>query len=131
MRTSGMPPEQRPSVDLAANRPGAAARSRAQEEWRARRADKPVRAVLGRMFDAHTDERAWRIGADGEELVGRELAKVASADPRWRFLHAVPVGGRGSDIDHVAIGPGGVLTINAKHHPDAKIQSRLRQLELS
>ena len=32
-----------------------------------------------------------------------------------------PVGTRGSDIDHLIIGPGGVFTANAKHHPDAKI----------
>jgi hypothetical protein len=33
----------------------------------------------------------------------------------------VPVGTRGSDIDHVVIGPSGVFTLNTKHHPDAKI----------
>lgn len=49
------------------------------------------------------------------------LAKVQGKDPRWRVLHAVPVGTRGSDIDHVVIGPGGVFTVNAKHHPDAEI----------
>jgi hypothetical protein len=36
-------------------------------------------------------------------------------------LHAVPVGDRGSDIDHLLIGPGGVYTLNTKHHPDKKI----------
>jgi hypothetical protein len=77
--------------------------------------------VLGRIFNVHTDERAWRIGADGEELVGRELFATAQRDPRWRFLHSVPIGSRGSDIDHVAIGPGGVFTINTKHHPGARL----------
>ena len=69
----------------------------------------------------HTDERAWRIGADGEEKVGSQLAKVARRDPRWRVLHAIPVGVRGSDIDHLVIGPGGVFAVNAKHHPGAKV----------
>lgn len=50
-----------------------------------------------------------------------KLAKVAKKDPRWRFLHAIPVGNRGSDIDHIIIGPGGVFTANAKNHPGAKI----------
>jgi hypothetical protein len=36
-------------------------------------------------------------------------------------LHAVPVGDHDSDIDHVVIGPGGVFTINAKNHPQAKV----------
>lgn len=120
LRTFGLPPET-PAVDLALNRPGQAARQRADAEWQKRRAEKPIRALLGRVFDVHTDERAWRIGADGEELVGRELFNIAQQDPRWRFLHAIPVGDRGSDIDHVAIGPGGVFTINAKHHPDGRI----------
>jgi hypothetical protein len=31
------------------------------------------------------------------------------------------VGERGSDIDHVVIGPGGVFTLNAKNHPNAKL----------
>jgi hypothetical protein len=66
----------------------------------------------------HTDERAWRIGAKGERLVAARLAKLPEP---WRTLHAVPVGERGSDIDHVVIGPSGVFTVNAKHHPDAKV----------
>jgi len=37
--------------------------------------------------------RDRRIGADGEEVVGRELAKVAGRDPRWlvRRLVALPM----------------------------------------
>ncbi|KGN40646.1 nuclease-related domain-containing protein [Knoellia aerolata] len=107
----------RPWVDLATNRAGAEAR----EQANAARDAAPVRTVLARVLGVHTDERAWRIGADGEVKVAAQLGKVERKDPRWRFLHAVPVGGRGSDIDHVIIGPGGVFTANAKHHPGAKI----------
>lgn len=32
----------------------------------------------------------------------------------WHVLHAVPVGQRGADIDHVVIAPFGVVTINTK-----------------
>ncbi|KQT90974.1 hypothetical protein ASG49_13715 [Marmoricola sp. Leaf446] len=81
----------------------------------------PVKSVLARVLGVHTEERGWRIGADGEEKVAAKLAKVAARDPRWRFLHSIPVGTRGSDIDHLAVGPGGVFTINTKHHPGAKI----------
>jgi hypothetical protein len=66
----------------------------------------------------HTDERAWRIGADGERKVADRLARLPQA---WTVLHALPVGARGADIDHLVIGPGGVFTINTKHHPDARI----------
>lgn len=81
----------------------------------------PVRTFLARALGVHTDERAWRIGADGEEKVAAQLSKLAKKDPRWRFLHAIPVGENGSDIDHLVVGPGGVFSLNAKHHPGAKV----------
>jgi hypothetical protein len=80
-----------------------------------------VKSFLARALGVHTNERAWRIGADGEERVAARLAKLARKDPRWRSLHAIPVGARGADIDHLVIGPGGVFTLNTKHHPGAKI----------
>lgn len=49
--------------------------------------------------------------------MARELAKLG---PGWHYLHAVEVGDRGSDIDHVVIGPPGVITINTKRHPRGK-----------
>ena len=104
-------------ADLSLVHPGALARQQAE----ALRSAAPVRTFLARALRVHTDERAWRIGADGEEKTAARLAKVARRDPRWHFLHAVPVGERGSDIDHVAVGPGGVFTINTKHHPGSKV----------
>ena len=101
-------------TDLAVNRPGTAAR----EQAIAHRKAAPVRTFAARMLGRHTDERAWRIGADGEELVAVELDKLGDG---WQALHAIPVGTRGSDIDHLVIGPAGVFTINAKHHPGAKV----------
>ena len=100
--------------DVGANAPGAAARERAIAE----RSAAPVRSVLTRLLGIHTDERAWRIGADGEEAVAAQLMKLG---PDWQVVHAVPVGDKGSDIDHVVIGPAGVFTINTKHHPNANI----------
>lgn len=125
-RPQGQPPLTRLAVepvtetpwrDLAENRPGQEARRQAEVA----RSAAPVRSVLARILLVHTDERAWRIGADGEELVARNLGRLAKRVPEWRVLHAIPVGARGSDIDHLAIGPGGVFSLNAKHHPGAKI----------
>ncbi|PTM85918.1 nuclease-related domain-containing protein [Dietzia psychralcaliphila] len=101
--------------DLADARAGAAARERALAE---REAQGVVRHIFARLVDAKTDERAWRIGADGEQAVGEQLAAL---DARWRILHAVRVGERGADIDHVVIGPGGVFTVNSKNHPKAAV----------
>lgn len=101
-------------VDLAANKPGAEARAQAT----ALKEAAPFRTFLARAFNVKTDERAWRIGADGEKEVARQLRKLG---PQWRVIHAIPVGNRGSDIDHLVIGPTGVFTINTKTHPDARI----------
>lgn len=76
----------------------------------------PPRSVLGRLFGADPlgdGSRRWYQGALGEIEVGKVLARLG---PRWTVLHAVPVGSGGTDIDHVVIGPGGVFTINTKHH---------------
>ena len=106
--------------DLAAHRAGEMARQQAVALKQAA----PVRTFVARVLGVHTDERAWRIGADGEEMVAARLATLARKDPRWKFLHAIPVGENGSDIDHLVMGPGGVFSLNAKHHPGARIWIR-------
>jgi len=103
-----------PDRDLAMNRPGQAARERAREL----KAEAPVHTFVSRLLGRKTDERNWRIGADGEGLVADRLSVLGD---EWHALHAVPVGERDSDIDHVLIGPAGVFTINTKHHPQCKV----------
>jgi hypothetical protein len=100
--------------DLSTNRPGAAAHQRASSL----RDAAPVRTLLARVLRVSTEERAFRIGAEGEEDVGRRLARLGA---EWRAIHAVPIGGADSDIDHVVVGPAGVFTINTKHHPNGSI----------
>jgi hypothetical protein len=100
--------------DLAANRPGQAIRKVALDRRRAA----PAKTVIARILGVHTEERAARVGGDGEEEVGRRLAKLGDS---WRILHAIPVGERGSDIDHVVIGPPGVFTLNTKNHIPNKV----------
>lgn len=100
--------------DLASTRAGAAAR----EQALALKQAAPVKTFLARALGVKTAERNWRIGADAEEEVAARLRKLGK---RWKVLHAVPVGENGSDIDHVVLGPGGVFTINTKHHPDASV----------
>lgn len=106
-------------VDLAANRPGQGAREQADQHLTAMRERSRVGTFLARALDVKTDERAWRTGAKGEESIGGRLERLA--DGGWRVLHSVPVGDRGSDIDHVLIGPGGVYTVNTKNHPGKSI----------
>lgn len=110
-------PVVRPWVDLSANRPGEAVRQVADSF----QAAAPVRTALGRMLGVRTEATSWRQGVVGEEKVGRQLAKLVRKDPRWRVLHSIDVGSRGSDIDHLVMGPGGVFSLNAKHHRGAAI----------
>lgn len=76
-----------------------------------------LKRVLG-FRPVHPDALSWFVGAVGEIQVGRILEKL---DPEWSVLHAVPVGDKDTDIDHVLIGPAGVFTVNTKHHPGAKV----------
>jgi len=103
--------------DLAANRPGDHARAKAAEAWAVDREINPALAVAARVLNVHTPERAWRKGAEGEERVGALLDSLAKHG--WRTLHSIEVGTRG-DIDHLSIGPGGVVLFNTKHHHGAK-----------
>jgi hypothetical protein len=54
----------------------------------------------------------WTRGARGEEAVGAMLDALRGSG--WRTIHDVDTG-RGN-IDHVVIGPGGVLTVEPKSH---------------
>jgi len=99
--------------DLAANVAGAAARAKRDEV----NAQAPVVNFVARVLGVKTEERAWRVGAEGEEKVAAELRRLG---PGWRVLHAVEVGENGSDIDHIVIGPAGVFTLNTKCRPRGK-----------
>lgn len=56
---------------------------------------------------------AWRSGAAGERAVGARLDKLRSADVLT--LHDRRVPGRRTNIDHIAVSPGGVFVIDTKN----------------
>lgn len=116
--------------DLASNRPGQVARARAEAELAERRERVGrFRTWAARALDVHTDERSWRVGAAAEETVGKELETLR--DRGWHVLHSIPVGNGDSDIDHLLIGPGGVITVNSKHHPDGKVWVTSAQIRVN
>ena len=80
--------------------------------------------ALGRT-PLSADSRPWYLGALGELRVAAQLAGLG---PAWTVLHSVPIGERGSDIDHVVVGPAGVFTINTKFHEDARVWVGNRRL---
>jgi hypothetical protein len=95
--------------DLARNAPGASASAQA----RALRHEHPLLTGAAAMLGIRTSARQFAAGARGERTVGRQLNRWATRHG-WHVLHAVPVGQRGADIDHVVIGPFGVVTVNTK-----------------
>ncbi|HEX4060159.1 MAG TPA: nuclease-related domain-containing protein [Streptosporangiaceae bacterium] len=95
--------------DLANSAPGSAAQAHAAELRRRH----PVLTALARLAGVRTTEQAFAKGARGEREVGRKLNRWAAA-AGWQVLHAVPIGTRGTDIDHVVIGPFGLVTVNTK-----------------
>jgi hypothetical protein len=97
------------SDDLARNAPGASAGARARELRR----EHPLLTSAAAVLGIRTSAQSFADGARGERTVGRQLSKWA-ARYGWYVLHAVPVGRRGADIDHVVIGPFGVITVNTK-----------------
>ncbi|MEQ4209835.1 nuclease-related domain-containing protein [Actinopolymorpha sp. B17G11] len=101
-------------MDLARNRPGQAALQAAQ-------ARSTTWTRLARLLGFRTRDASWRVGARGERLVGRTLWWARALG--WRSLHAIPVGDQGADIGHLLIGPGGILTINTKHHRGAHVKA--------
>jgi hypothetical protein len=72
----------------------------------------PARTRLARVLGIHTDERTWRRGANGERATAPWLGRLPEG---WYLFHDVPVGERGTNIEHVVIGPGGVFTINTRN----------------
>lgn len=70
--------------------------------------------LLARLIDEPQSTRAWQQGARGEVRTGERLGKlVAWHDVRLLHDRRVPGHGR-ANIDHLAIGPAGVLVIDTK-----------------
>lgn len=100
------------------------------------------RAGMGVAFEAarrrgqNTDDsRSWDVGAKGERQAAEMLDRLTTQScwdrllrrpPGWHVLHSVPLrttaGESRGDIDHVVIGPPGIITINTKHHRNGRIE---------
>lgn len=83
--------------------------------------DAPARSAFARLIGRSpltAESRPWYLGALGELRVAARLGRLG---PEWTILHSVPIGDRGSDIDHVVIGDAGIFTINTKFHESARV----------
>jgi hypothetical protein len=82
-----------------------------------------IGAALTRLSTPH-HERAWAIGAQGEERVAARLEKLLQGKG-VALLHDRRVPASRANIDHVAIGEGGVTVIDAKHYK-GKVRTETR-----
>jgi hypothetical protein len=92
--------------------PGAATQTSAPQ------ANEPVVTSPGRVHAVPTGGRACRRTLKGQKLVAKELEKLGGC---WHVLHSIPIGDGGSDINHLVIGPAGVLSLITKHDKNASI----------
>jgi hypothetical protein len=71
-------------------------------------------AGWGLRFRPSPDACAWRRGAAGERRTARLLGPLERQG--WAVLHDLAVPGSRANLDHLAIGPGGVFVIDSKQY---------------
>jgi hypothetical protein len=89
-------------------------RRRDAREEHARKKLGAAGVLLSRVIEEPQSARAWETGARAEVRTAERLAKLLSGEP-VRLLHdrRVPKHGH-ANIDHIAVGPSGVLVIDTK-----------------
>ena len=92
---------------------GAAEQARRLGE-RVSRLETELAQLEAELEKARRAQQAWLAGAEGEIRVGEQLRRLELHG--WKLLHDVHWPGRQrANIDHIAVGPGGVLVIDAKN----------------
>lgn len=76
-------------------------------------------AYAGRPRPRGFARAAWPRGAKGERVVARRLARLGRDG--WDVLRAVDRR-ESTEVGHLVIGPPGVFTVSALHHPKARIR---------
>jgi hypothetical protein len=89
-------------------------RRRAKREQRTLEKHPRVGKLILRVSEEPQSTRAWAKGAAGEEALGARLNTLANE--RLVVLHDRRIPGTRANIDHIAVTPGGVFVIDAKHY---------------
>lgn len=91
-------------------------RRRRQREDHARERLGRLGVALSRLIDEPQSTRAWDRGAKGEAFTAKRLEKRL-AGTGVKLLHDRRVPGHGrANIDHIAVGPGGITVIDTKNY---------------
>jgi hypothetical protein len=73
----------------------------------------PGGSAAKRAAELERERAAWVAGDSGEQQVAAELARLPVGE--WWVFHDLPRGLSGTNVDHLVIGVGGVLTLNTKN----------------
>ncbi len=113
---SGRPrePEPTPSGVAGASARREFERRRANREQRIRTAHPRLGGLILAVSDDPQSTKAWAVGANGEEALGRRLDGLAS--PTVRVLHDRRIPRTRANIDHIVVCPAGVLVVDAKKY---------------
>lgn len=109
-----------PSLELDVGVPGGSARReherrRAGRQQRVRQRLNPIiGGALLALRDDPTQERAWALGAGGEERVAAVLAERLASDTV--VLHDRRIPGSKANIDHIAVARSGIWVIDTKRY---------------
>lgn len=108
-------------TDVDAGTAGASARGehdrrRQKREDNARERLGSLGALVARLTDEPQSTNAWKRGAQGEEFAGKRLEKHL-AGTGVKLIHDRRVPGHGkANLDHIAVGPGGITVIDTKNY---------------
>jgi hypothetical protein len=79
----------------------------------------PAQALIEEALRRPDEDPApWVRAAQGQRIVAGLLAHLPAA---WTVLHSLPVQGGEGAIDHVVVGPAGVLPVTTVFHPGRRI----------
>lgn len=81
---------------------------------KSRLAAERVARLRRELEHAERNAHAWSLGAAGEAILAEKLREIAPLG--WQVIHDVHWPGRPqANLDHVLIGPGGIVVVDAKN----------------
>ncbi len=77
-----------------------------------------------------SETKSWYQGYLGEQVTAEVLKPLTNKG--WKIYHSVPVGKKGSDIDHIVVSPeNNIFTLNSKHHQGGRIWISEKQIRVN
>ncbi|WP_161498921.1 nuclease-related domain-containing protein [Cryobacterium aureum] len=120
-----------PITPLASTAPGRFAGQSLVEELLRQHSDRPVRSRLARTLGASpldANELSWLRAAQAEMIVGEILGRLPEG---YSVYHSLPIRNTAFWVDHLAVGPGGIFSINSKTHWDRDLTGSLRSIPIN